>query len=296
MQKEVNMNATQPLLFDDMDLEKVIVPPIKCQGIKTKLVPFIKEHVKVPTDGTWIEPFVGTGVVAFNVAPKKAILTDKNKYIISFYQGIQNGSITSANVRNFLEYHGKKLENHGKEYYLKMRDAFNENGDPLYFLFLNRADFNGMIRFNSKGNFNVPFCQKPNRFAKAYITKICNQIDRVSTIIRDKEWMFECCSWQNSFSKAKKGDYIYIDPPYIGRDTSYVGEWSEDEAVSLASYAHNTEANVCLSMWKQNEFRENKHLFDYWSDFKWYEHNHFYHLGGKEENRHSMIEILAIKS
>lgn len=176
------MNATQPLLFDDMDLEKVIVPPIKCQGIKTKLVPFIKEHVKVPTDGTWIEPFVGTGVVAFNVAPKKAILTDKNKYIISFYQGIQNGSITSVNVRNFLEYHGKKLEDHGKEYYLKVRDAFNENGDPLYFLFLNRADFNGMIRFNSKGNFNVPFCQKPNRFAKAYITKICNQIDRVSTI------------------------------------------------------------------------------------------------------------------
>lgn len=54
---------------------KVIIPPIKCQGIKTKLIPFIREHVKRPQDGLWIEPFVGTGVVAFNLAPERALLT-----------------------------------------------------------------------------------------------------------------------------------------------------------------------------------------------------------------------------
>ena len=61
---------------------KTIVPPIKCQGIKTKLVPFIKDNIIRNPNGTWIEPFVGTGVVAFNLAPQRAFLLDKNQYII----------------------------------------------------------------------------------------------------------------------------------------------------------------------------------------------------------------------
>ncbi len=274
---------------------KILVPPIKCQGIKTKLVPFIKEKVEINDDGVWIEPFVGSGVVALNMSPKKAILTDKNQYIIAFYQGIQNGTITSGSAREFLEYHGKELERFGGTYYKQMRDEFNQNGDPLYFLFLNRSDFNGMIRFNKKGQFNVPFCKKPNRFAKAYITKICNQIAKAAHVMEGKDWRFECCSWKKAFEYASENDYIYLDPPYIGRDTSYVGEWPEEEAISLAQYSHHTPANVCLSMWKENEFRKNDHLFDYWSDFTWYEQGHFYHIGAKENNRHPMIEVLAIK-
>ena len=168
-----------------MEQHKVIVPPVKCQGIKTKILPFITEKFARDANGIWIEPFVGTGVVAFNLAPQKALLCDKNQYIIALYQGIQNGSITSSSVREFLEQHGEKLEQRGAEYYKEMRDRFNENGDPLYFLFLNRSDFNGMIRFNRKGQFNVPFCQKPNRFSKTYITKICNQVLNVSNIIID---------------------------------------------------------------------------------------------------------------
>ena len=198
-------------------------------------------------------------------------------------------------MREFLEFHGEKLEQQGASYYKEMRDKFNQNGDPLYFLFLNRSDFNGMIRFNRHGQFNVPFCQKPNRFAKAYVTKICNQVANVASIMQDKDWTFRCCPWQEAFDGATENDYIYLDPPYIGRDTSYVGEWPEDEAIQLAEYAHSTPANVCLSMWKENEFRRNDHLFGHWSDFIWYEQDHFYHIGAKESNRHPMIEVLAIK-
>jgi DNA adenine methylase len=49
-------------------------------------------------------------------------------------------------------------------------------------------------------------------------------------------------------------------------------------------------------MWKENKFRVNEHLVEYWGDFTWYEYNHFYHIGAKETNRHSMIEVLAIKN
>lgn len=278
-----------------IDETRIIVPPIKCQGIKTKLVPFILDHVKVPDGGKWIEPFVGTGVVAFNLAPERAYLSDKNQYIIALYNGIKAGEISSKTVRDFLEYHGSILEQRGAEYYIEMRDRFNENGDSLYFLFLNRSDFNGMIRFNRHGQFNVPFCQKPNRFSKAYITKICNQVAKIADVMKDKDWTFVCAPWQDTLAVATEKDYIYLDPPYIGRDTSYVGEWPVDEAESLSRYAHETPANVCLSMWKENEFRRNEHLFNFWSDFTWYEQEHFYHIGAKEDNRHPMVEIIAIK-
>ena len=112
-----------------MDNTKVIVPPIKCQGIKTKIVPFIMEKVVRNENGIWVEPFIGTGVVSFNIAPQKALLCDKNQYIIALYQGIQNGSITSAKVRDFLEFHGQNLERYGAQYYKEIRERFNENGD-----------------------------------------------------------------------------------------------------------------------------------------------------------------------
>lgn len=67
---------------------KVIVPPIKSQGIKTKLVPWIMEIVP-KSSGRWIEPFLGTGVVAFNSSYKEAILNDINPHIINFYKLIQ---------------------------------------------------------------------------------------------------------------------------------------------------------------------------------------------------------------
>ena len=213
---KLSIDITKDILEEySMSEIKTIVPPIKCQGIKTKLVPFIKDNIIRNPNGTWIEPFVGTGVVAFNLAPQRAFLLDKNQYIIKLYQNIQKGFYTGKIVRDFLEQHGAELEKRGGDYYLHMRNEFNNNGDPLYFLFLNRSDFNGMIRFNSKGKFNVPFCRKPNRFAKAYITKICNQVDKVASIMKDKDWIFKHGSWQEAFDVATEDDYIYLDPPYI---------------------------------------------------------------------------------
>ena len=274
--------------------QKILIPPIKCQGIKSKIVPFIREHVKRNPEGIWIEPFLDSGVVAFNMAPKKALLTDKNRHTIAFYQGIQNGTITPAITEAFLTEHGEKLRRYGEPYYRLLRDDFNETGDPLTFLFLNRAGFNGMIRFNRQGKLNVPFCKKPNRFAKAYVTKICHQVQHVAEVMQGKDWTFDSCDWRETLKTAKPDDYLYLDPPYIGRDTSYVGEWSEKDATDLARMAKASPASVCLSMWKENAFRKNEHLYTCWSDFTWFEFQHFYHIGASEKNRHPMVEVLAI--
>jgi DNA adenine methylase len=283
--------AREPICLVD----KTIVPPIKCQGIKTKLVPFIKQTIKRDDSGYWIEPFLGSGVVLFNVNPKKAIVSDRNTYIIELYKKIQTGEINASKVRDFLEFHGEKLLKIGESYYYQMREDFNNTHNPLEFLFINRAGFNGLIRFNKKGRHNVPFCRKPERFRGAYITKIANQVDRVSRIMKDKDWTFVTCHWQETVEKASKGDYVYLDPPYIGRDTTYVCEWGEEDAENLAIAAHDTPASVALSMWKENKYRRNDHLTKCWGDFEMVEFEHFYHLGATENLRNSMTEVLAIK-
>ena len=67
---------------------RVIVPPIKSQGIKTKLVPWIKSLAPA-VSGRWIEPFLGTGVVAFNSGCPKALLGEINPHIIRFYEAVK---------------------------------------------------------------------------------------------------------------------------------------------------------------------------------------------------------------
>ena len=86
----------------------------------------------------------------------------------------RSGIITSYIVREFLEREGKLLEQWSDEYYYTVRARFNQEHNPLDFLFLNRSCFNGMIRFNKSFGFNVPYGHKPQRFAKAYVTKTVN--------------------------------------------------------------------------------------------------------------------------
>ena len=129
---------------------KVNVPPIKSQGIKTKLVPWINTIVPHEFEGLWIEPFMGTGVVAFNLAPKKALLCDTNPHLVNFYLSLADGLTTPGIVRKFLNNEGAKLLEKGESHYYKVRDRFNKEHRPLDFLFLNRAGFNGMIRFNGE--------------------------------------------------------------------------------------------------------------------------------------------------
>lgn len=63
---------------------KVNIPPIKSRGIKTKLVPWINSIIPYGFKGLWVEPFMGTGVVAFNLSPSHAMLCDTNPHLINF--------------------------------------------------------------------------------------------------------------------------------------------------------------------------------------------------------------------
>ena len=272
---------------------KIHVPPIKTQGIKTKLVQWIKSVIPYNFQGVWIEPFMGSGVVAFNVIPDRAILADTNPHLINFYNSILKKEITPKVARYFLQEEGSKLLKSGDEHYYFIRERFNKEKDPLDFLFLNRSCFNGLIRFNRKGDFNVPFCRKPERFAKAYVTKIVNQIEYVYNLLQLKDFTFVCQDFSKTIQNGRNGDIIYCDPPYIVRHTEYFNGWDENKEFELNRQLSNTDSNFILSTWHSNIYRENDYLNTIWKDYNLITREHFYHLGGKEKNRNSMLEALV---
>jgi DNA adenine methylase len=272
---------------------KIFVPPIKCQGIKTKLVAWIKENMANIEYDRWVEPFMGSGVVGFNVRPKKAIFADLNPHLINFYNSIKNGDITAGKVRSFLESEGKKLSKEGQNYYNEVRNRFNEKFEPLDFLFLNRSCFNGMIRFNQKGKFNVPFGHKPNRFSKAYITKIVNQVDYIHQAVKVLDWNFICQDFKLTIEIANKYDIIYCDPPYLGRHVDYFDSWDEQNENDLFKLLESFDGKYILSTWHSNKFRNNDAISKYDSN-NILTKEHFYHVGASEKNRNAMLEALII--
>jgi len=276
------------------NIQKVVVPPIKCQGIKTKLIPFIGQNIEWEGKGKWIEPFLGSGVVAFNMLPQNALLCDTNKHIIKLYQSLQDGYLTGSIVRERLESMGKELEQGGIDYYYEIRKRFNMSADSIDFLFLNRSCFNGLMRFNSKGGFNVPFGHKPNRFSKAYITKIVNQVNNVQEILKNKNWAFKVQDWAITVGEANEGDFVYLDPPYIGRNTDYYNTWGPMDAQLLANISYNLPCKYALSMWLENKYRRNEHIANDWNSIDIKTMSHFYHLGSTESLRNEMIEALVL--
>lgn len=275
---------------------KVKVPPLKTQGIKTKLVPFILNSIKWDegTTGKWIEPFLGSGVVLFNYQPQRALIADNNVHIINLFKEIQSGKVNATNLRKFLIVEGKKLEEKGQTYYYDVRRRFNVSPNSFDFVFLNRACFNGVMRFNQKGGFNVPFCKKDERFRQAYITKICNQVDWVSEVMKGKDWEFVAKDWKDTLSEAKEEDFVYLDPPYIGRHTDYFNKWDDYNATDLAETVKKLPCGFAYSMWKSNDYRENEHIEQHFNGFPCLTYNHFYHVGATENLRNSIVEALII--
>lgn len=272
------------------------VPPIKCQGIKTKLVPFIFNSIRWNSgdSGRWVEPFLGSGVVTFNLAPPRAVLADTNEHIIRMYRGIYDGEITGTLVREHLEKEDGRLAAGGADHYYSVRERFNREFSTLDFLFLNRACFNGVMRFNRKGEFNVPYNHKPNRFAKSYITKIVNQVSWVAKQMRGKQWDFRVERWDSILADVRPDDFAYIDPPYIGRHTDYYNSWDDNEATRLAQVTQILPCGYAVSMWLENRYRRNGHVEDCWAQSQMRICSHFYHVGSNEGLRNEMDEALLI--
>lgn len=181
-----------------------------------------------PVKNSYFEPFVGGGAIFFDLLPHKAYLSDMNFELVTTYNVIKN------DVDSLI----KSLRKHpyNKEYFLKLRAKKVSSLTALQiasrFIYLNRTCFNGLYRVNSKGGFNVPFGDNKNPL-------ICDEINlrKVSKYLKNVEIKHQ--DYKEAIKKAKKGDFVYLDPPYhpmssTSSFTSYTKEaFGEKEQIEL---------------------------------------------------------------
>lgn len=278
----------------------MLIPPIKCQGKKTKLVSHIKElYSKLKLDNSvYYEPFMGSGIVGFNIEPERAIFSDNNPYIIKFYNSIKSNELDLDTIRIFLEEEGKKLLESGKDYYNLVRDRFNKDGNILDFLFLNRCCFNGLMRFNRNGKFNVPYCKKDDKLSSDYIDKIIDQVKKVKELLdRHPDWQFICSDWKDIVKNAKEEDIIYCDPPYLGLFSTYYTEYDINNEKELQDFLNNIcKSKWIYSSWKENKDKINEFILDLIGKYDSIDIEHRYQIGSKNEYRNKVVEILIYKN
>ena len=270
-------------------IERVHVPPIKTQGIKTKLVPWISHCASLDAQTVWVEPFMGSGVVGFNLAPRRAVFSDTNVHLIDFYRAIQDGELTADSCRSFLETEGTRLKSRGGDYYYEVRDRFNESHDPYDFLFLNRSCFNGLMRFNRQHRYNVPYGHKDDRFSKAYITKIVNQLEYVQSKIAENDWEFTAMRYEDAIAAVPDGSFIYCDPPYIGLTSTYYDSWDEEKETRLHDSLMDSGHKFMVSSWGSNDHRSNGLIGTLWADCHVESANHAYIVNGQHK---PVVEVL----
>ena len=108
------------------------------------------------------------------------------------------------------------------------------------------------------------------------------------------DWEFICADFRKIISSATQKDFIYCDPPYIGRHVDYFNSWSENDEQELYDLLGTTKAKFILSTWHSNQYRENLALEKYASNYTVLTREHFYHVGASEKNRKPMMEAIVL--
>ncbi len=200
-------------------------PLVKYRGGKSKEIPHILKHIP-QYSGKYIEPFFGGGALFFYLEPKKAIINDINSKLMEFYFGVKNnfkslqnelkevGEIYEANRNKFeklkAKYPDKRVKDDNEEFYYQIRKMFNgliekKYSDALLYFFINKTAYSGMIRYNSKGEFNVPYGRYV-RFNTSLVTGEHHKLLSNTDIFN--------LDYKAIFEIASEDDFMFIDPPY----------------------------------------------------------------------------------
>ncbi|NTW20518.1 MAG: DNA adenine methylase, partial [Nostocales cyanobacterium W4_Combined_metabat2_030] len=200
----------------------LVKPFVKWAGGKRQLVPTILAN-HLPKNynlQTYYEPFIGGGALLFSLQPKKAVINDSNAELINCYKIIKNS------LDELIE----DLKNHknNEYYYYDIRDWDREKNfksktevqRASRIIFLNKTCYNGLFRVNSQGQFNVPFgkYKNPNILDIAVLKAVNKYLNENQVKILNSDF-------QEAVKDAKRGDFIYLDPPYdpVSETASFTG-------------------------------------------------------------------------
>jgi DNA adenine methylase len=203
--------------------DRDLLPPLKWAGGKRWLVPRLDPIWQPHRKRRLVEPFVGGLAVALGLRPQRALLYDRNPHLINFYRRLQRGLTVEIEMAN------------NRDLYFRQRERFNQliatgqsesKEAAELFYYLNRTGFNGLCRFNNKGQYNVPF----GRYTRINYTR-----DFTPYADALQGWEFHAADF-NSIATAPD-DFVYADPPYDVEFTSYSpGGFSWADQARLASW------------------------------------------------------------
>ena len=226
-------------------------PFVKWAGGKRQIIDKLKKYVPEEFD-TYYEPFVGGGALLFELSPKHAVINDSNEELMNVYRCLcdEEKFKKMCNVLNHYE------TSHSEEFFYEVRNkdrsknAYNRLSDytrAARTIYLNKACFNGLYRVNSKNEFNVPFGKKlkVNTYEGSNLITVSNYLTMNDIKILSVDF-------EEAVKDAKKGDFIYFDPPYDS-DTSTFNSYTEegfnrDEQRRLASVFKELDKRGCYVM------------------------------------------------
>lgn len=226
-------------------------PFVKWAGGKRQIIDKLKKYLPEDFD-TYYEPFVGGGALLFELSPQKAVINDSNEELMNVYKVLCNEEKFKKMCHTLNHYE----TSHSEEFYYEIRNkdrnkkSFNRLADytrAARTIYLNKACFNGLYRVNSKNEFNVPFGKK-----KKVNTYEGSNLITVSNYLTMNDVKILCGDFEEAVKDAKKGDFIYFDPPYDS-DTSTFNSYTEtgfdkDEQRRLAKVYKELDKRGCYVM------------------------------------------------
>lgn len=200
-------------------------PVVKWAGGKRQILDKLNNYI--PTKfNTYYEPFIGGGALLFDISPQKAVINDSNEELMNVYKVLLDYDKYTKMCKILNKYEA----NHSEEFYYEIRNmdkekSFNRISDykkAARTLYLNKSCFNGLYRVNKKGEFNVPF--NKNNKVNTYDGE---NLLTIHYYFSTNDIKIECLDFEESVKTAKKGDFVYFDPPYDS-DTHTFNNYTEE--------------------------------------------------------------------
>lgn len=210
----------------------------------------------------------------FYLEPSRAIINDVNPRLIDFYTSVRDNydqlkaelSDLECEYRsNQCEYEDAKksalstdcyVENKNEALYYRIRDMYNNKMEKEYldatlYYFINKIAFSGMLRFNSKGEYNVPFGRYKN-FNSEAISKDCLRLLQRTEILQ--------LDYSEIFKRCTEDDFVFLDPPYDCIFTDYGNihqdDFSRESHITLANEFKKLSARTMMIIGKTDFIEE----------------------------------------
>ncbi|MDA7932408.1 Dam family site-specific DNA-(adenine-N6)-methyltransferase [Mariniblastus sp.] len=232
----------QTVLFDEQS-----IPPFKTQllkwiGNKQRFAHEIAGYFPKEI-GTYFEPFIGSGAVLATLAPKKAEASDVFAPLVEIWNTL---STDPNRLKAWYEERWNSCQGTDRVIaYEAIKASYNANPNGADFLFLCRSCYGGVVRFRKADGFMSTPCgaHKPIP-PSSFAARVDLWRDRT------RGTKFFCRDYKDAFKRAKRGDFIYCDPPYTHSQAILYGaqSFSLPELCEEIALCKSKGINVALSI------------------------------------------------